>query len=210
MPLIDGVWQLPLWQDTDKPQVIPSPAATGGGVLRAPRTFSATSKRLSFWNLEADDSVELDASHLSGERDTEPCIAGPLLDTRRERTHNTDRSTTGADFSPPGERTNNTDCSATSADFSPSGVSDAHSCRSGERLAPHDTCRERTKGTVSSTASRTIECSASGECDFPHLHSAAALYTSLARPAMRTPHPVTPTPPTTLRTCRASPLKMPY
>ena len=182
VPLIDGVWQLPLWQETDKPQVIPSPAATGGGVLRAPRTFSATSKRLSFWNLEADDSVELDASHLSGERDTEPCIAGPLLDTRRERTHNTDRSTTGADFSPPGERTNNTDCSATSADFSPSGVSDAHSCRSGERLAPHDTCRERTKGTVSSTASRTIECSASGECDFPHLHSAAALYTSLARP----------------------------
>ena len=144
VPLIDGVWQLPLWQDTDKPQVIPSPAATGGGVLRAPRTFSATSKRLSFWNLEADDSVELDASHFSGERDTEPCIAGPLLDSCRERTNNTDRSTTGADFSPSGERTNNTDCSATSADFSPSGESDVRSFRKCFKvwnradLAPND------------------------------------------------------------------------
>ena len=163
VPLIDGVWKLPLWQETDKPQVIPSRAAPGGGVLRAPRTFSATSKRLSFWNLEAEDSVESDASHFSGERDTEPCTAGPLVDNCRERTNNTNRSTTGADFSPSGE-------------------SDAHSCRSGERLAPHDTCRERIQGTVSSTASHTIESSDSGECDLPHLHLAAALYTSLARP----------------------------
>ena len=56
--LINGVWRLPLWQDSAHPRILHSPIS---GVLRASRTFAVTNKQVS-WQADRTPSSEVSDS----------------------------------------------------------------------------------------------------------------------------------------------------